>query len=238
MIFFILGSSSVGKSRLIQWLLQNIPSSTAVVGDKIFPQVRTRLVNEANKQLKAGSPWPYKDPGQFHQVVQDETKKEIVKQLNTVPNTRTVFVDDIISNVQRYIKNLKKPFKVILIGTTLKQLNANILARAHDDTRSAASVLTEVIDYYDPVNKGNTCKGLVFKKSELDEFQRLKQMKLHGIVAKDLNKAIKAFSNKFFKHSDECFVCASKRIMHVDYMVLHDDTARAGNAIKKIVSQH
>jgi hypothetical protein len=236
MIYFVIGSSSVGKSRLLDWLSHNIPSSKSLVGDKVASQVTARLQARL-EAIKPGEQWPYRDEEHYREVYEREVMQELVRQVNATKAADTLFVDDIVENVVKYLKQVTKPYKVILVGTTLTQLKTNILSRVKHDPRSAASVLKETMKYYDPLAACSVAgQGLEFTKAELDSFLELKRMKLPKEITEGLDAAVQAFRIKYFRRTvDRCYVCPSKFVPRVDYRVLHDDTERAGSVIKRFV---
>ena len=240
MIIFLTGSSSVGKSTLLAWLKQNMkPTPTMLEADEMHNKLMAEIMEQNDKD---GS-WPFEFKtneeyfSKFNKLV---FLPKWVDTIDTASAKGVVFVDDTVGNIVGYVKNLRQPYKVIFVGVTLTRLRDNILSRAETSTRSASSVLNEVMTYYDPVVKKADCplegRGLEFTKKELELFHTLREHN-DKLVKQNLRSAVGAFRKKFFSKSTRCFVCPSKTIgIPIGFRVNHNKTEDAGQSIMSFVS--
>jgi len=225
MIFFLIGSSSVGKSSLLKWIGEHSSKATPprlLSQDAFSDQIRQELLAEGIFTLTT---WDKED------------KRRWFKELNAKTEVDT-FIDTTVDGLDQVDPYLRVPYKVIMVGVNLQRLYLNIKARQGNafERRSLGKVLHETIGIYDLVaeeNSNNTT--IVFSEDDLLLFENDETALLHphGFVASKLPSALKAFRKKYFQKQKKVYVVPRHSY---DFFVEHSITEKAGREILNYVA--
>lgn len=199
MIFFLTGTSSVGKTRLLDFLRRHDVEVISI--DEIFSE------ESARQSERCARGECQMIPGYNHkQIVWDLVLPKLLARLkSSVHSTRPLVVDDIAENIARYRSRLVGlPHQIIWIGTTLPQLQKNLVSRdRRGDSRSAAGVLHETLRLYRPVDSS----PLRFTEKQLDQFRTFfKTFRPHSFLSRKVPSAAREFRRVFFATTKDVHV--------------------------------
>ena len=193
-VFLILGTSSTGKTSLIQnYLLPNTPHSVYVWADGIFDDLTKEFAHVRGLQWKELKP-----------MVRPRMIEEVKKIQNKI-----VFVDDITPD----LLDIDVPNKhSILLYTPLHQLARQAKSRKAGDSRPLAGVLNSFIDFYTTDPTEESIEIDIISKDDIADF--LDQEKM---TEKIKEKAFKKACRKMKLKGDDDVPLYTRR--HFDTVV-------------------
>lgn len=237
MIVFIVGSSSVGKTKLLHWLKRKKIESFKVKvlnADHILGKIRNDI-------------WKYEYPHLSWSEFQKTNwlSRALTLWRSTIAESgknskNIVLVDTVVRGLHQDIAYLKHhhshiPFKVICVGVDLAHLFWNILQRniksscpkASNEVRSATSVLEEVSELWRVTDQTTP---LQFSVKHLQYFSVFVDINPSSWVAKGLRQQQIAFAKKYFS-KQENKVYVTPNWVGWDIVVVHHKTYETGRQI-------
>ena len=160
MIFFITGSSSCGKTYLLEKLKPTFADQVDFLSaDDFFKNFEKELRIDWKNRL---------DWSGFQDQFQKQSFQKWIDILNTKGDSeKLLVVDDIVINISGYCHELLCPFRIFLISVPLNRLFLNVKKRKN---RKAGQILKELRDLYEPSPYPT---NLIFQQEDLEKFLQL-----------------------------------------------------------------
>lgn len=226
MLYFITGTSSCGKSFLINYIKKLYPNFIYISADEEMLKITYNIVNV----LKKNKYFLVNKKTTFYDYREKLFKKIWFKLLKKYSKNRVVIIDDFYPSVIEYYHKIKYKKKLILLGLNFNRLYKNLVSRKNSNTRIPSFIFKQVMDIYKISHK---CE-LVFKKNDLDKFKIFLTMK-----PKLLSKQLKSTLKKVYKYyglNKNKQVCVEP-IVHYDLFINNYNVKKSTDILLKFIKK-
>lgn len=228
-IVFLMGSSSVGKSRIL-WALKR-KGYRIVSADDIMNNVRDQLITRARNDPDA-----FATQEAFHDALERIGTARYLETLHA-NRDQMLIVDDTVKNIKKLLPHVSRDTFNILVFAPLARLAQNLIDRDRKrDVRRAADVLDEVMHMYEtvPQRPRGKCE-LSMHMRDLENLDRIRDYKPYGFISQRLPSTMCKFKEHFFPPGRQkvCVRPSSQLGLSVDHVVVHEDTSKAVEVIHR-----